>query len=185
MALAGALGLVATAIVGAAPVSAQNTLPTIGTLYFTCYANQGGTSNADGSGNGCHPTSPAGTYDVQSASYTYQSGNLTLGPTTGVYNTKGADGIQFLNNGTDLLVAGQQSGTVSQLDPTSPGGLSTPTVTTVSAGVREVDHISVAPNQDYVMAGGYSGGGLALLPVQGGKIQPGITCTLSGNMPGG
>ncbi len=179
----GAAGLLATAVLGAAPVSAGS-LPTTGTLYFTCYANQGTTSNQDGAGNGCHPSTPSGTWDVQSATYTYQGGNLTVGPTTGIANTTGADGVQFLN-GTDLLVSGQQSGTVTQLDPSSPGVFTSGKTFTVSAGVSEVDHISVAPQQDYVTAGGYSGGGLSLMPVTGGKIQPGIGCTLKGNLPGG
>ncbi|MHB8555596.1 MAG: hypothetical protein ACYDCB_08095, partial [Candidatus Dormibacteria bacterium] len=44
MATAGALGLVAVAVMGADPVSAATaspSTPTSGTLYFTCYANQG------------------------------------------------------------------------------------------------------------------------------------------------
>ncbi len=164
MATVGALGVVVMAILGADPVSAQS-LPTTGTLYLTCYANQGS------SGSNCTTGS-----DVQKVTYTYNGTALTMGTPTAVANTQGADGIQFLPNG-DLVIGGQQSGTVSEVTPS--GTL----VKKVASGMPEVDHISVAPQGlgggSYVTAGGYSGHGLNLLPIgSNGQIEPGIACTL-------
>lgn len=168
MAALGAVGLVTMAILGADPVAAASQ-PTNGTIYFTCYANQGT------SGSNC-----TGGNDVQKATYTYSGTSLVVGPPVGVANTQGADGIQFLPNG-DLIVAGQQSGTISEITPS--GAL----VKQVSAGVPEADHISVSPAGLYgvnpiITAGGYEGHGMAVLPVgSDGTISAGTSCALSLN----
>ena len=166
MAAVGGLGLVTMAILGADPVSAASQ-PTSGTIYFTCYANQGS------SGSNC-----TGGNDVQKATYSYTGTSLTVGSPVGVANTQGADGLQFLPNG-DLVVAGQQSGTVSEI---TPGGT---LVKQVSAGVPEADHISVSPAGLYganpiITVGGYEGHGMAVLPVgSDGTISAGTSCALS------
>ncbi|MHB8324398.1 MAG: hypothetical protein ACYDHB_08265 [Candidatus Dormibacteria bacterium] len=174
MATAGALGLVAVAVMGADPVSAATaspSTPTSGTLYFTCYANQGT------SGGNCQTGS-----DVQKATYSYDGSSLHVGAATAVANTQGADGIQFLRNG-NLVVGGQSSGKVSEVDPsTTPGTL----IKQVSAGVPSADHISISPVGVYstqlVTVGGYGGGGLAVLPIDAsGHITAGVPCSLTVN----
>ena len=170
MATAGALGLVATAILGTDPVSAAAaaSTPTSGTLYFTCFASQGRvTSNCQTS------------HDVQKAIYSFDGSQLVVGSPQPVANTQGADGIQFLPNG-ELVVAGQQSGTVSEIDPST----GSPVQPAVSAGVPSADHISVSPANLYptqlVTVGGYGGGGMAVLPLDSsGNITAGVPCQLT------
>ena len=162
MAMTGAVGLVGMALVGAVEVGASSTsLPTNGTIYFTCYLNQGS------QGSSCQTGS-----DVQKATYDYQGGVLTVGQPKAVANTKGADGLQFLANG-DLVVAGQQSGGVTEVVPSTAH-----VVARVTTALSSVDHISLAPSGQYLTAGGYGGGGLNLIPVTGGVIQNGISCKL-------
>lgn len=170
MATVGALGLVATAIVGADPVSAATagSTPTSGTLYFTCFASQGKVTSSCQTSN-----------DVQKAVYSYDGNQLVVGSPQPVANTQGADGIQFLPNG-NLVVAGQQSGTVSEINPST--GI--PVQPAVSAGVSSADHISVSPANLYptqlVTVGGYGGGGMAVLPLDAsGNITAGVTCRLT------
>ena len=162
MAMAGAVGLVGMALVGAVEVGASSTSPpSNGTIYFTCFLNQGS------QGSSCQTGS-----DVQKASYDYQGGVLSVGQPQAVANTKGADGLQFLGNG-DLVVAGQQSGGVTEVVPSSAK-----VVARVSTTLSSVDHISLAPSGQYLTAGGYGGGGLDLIPVSSGVIQNGISCQL-------
>ncbi len=162
MAITGAVGLVGMALVGAVGVGASSTsLSTNGTIYFTCYLNQGS------QGASCQTQS-----DVQKATYDYQGGVLTVGAPRPVANTKGADGLQFLPSG-DLVVAGQQSGGVTEINPANAG-----VVARVSTTLSSVDHISLAPTGQYLTAGGYGGGGLDLIPVSNGVIQTGISCPL-------
>jgi hypothetical protein len=162
MAMAGAVGLVGMALVGAVEVGASSTsLPTNGTIYFTCFLNQGS------QGSSCQTGS-----DVQKATYDYQGGVLTVGAPQAVANTRGADGIQFLANG-DLVVAGQQSGGVTEINPANAS-----VVARVTTTLSSVDHISLEPQGAYLTAGGYGGGGLDLIPVSNGVIQKGISCQL-------
>lgn len=163
MTVAGALGVLAVAVLGADPVLAQTTDSGSGTLYFTCYANQGT------QGGNCTTGS-----DVQKATYSYSGGSMTVSSPSAVANTKGADGLAFVGGG-DLVVGGQQSGLVSQV--TQKGAL----VTQVKSGLPSADHVSVSPagSAEYVTVGGYGGGGLALLPIKSGVIQPGIVCSIS------
>ena len=167
MATAGALGLVATAVLGTATVFASGGTAASGTLYYTCFANSGRTTGS------CSPS------DVQSASYSYNSkGVLSITNIKSLYSTQGADGLQFLFH-KDLVVAGQQNkngnGDVTQL---SPGKNGFTIVNKVSSGLTQVDHISVAPGSQYITAGGYSGEGLAVIPVNTkGVITAGHSCT--------
>ncbi|MHB8313707.1 MAG: hypothetical protein ACYDD0_10485, partial [Candidatus Dormibacteria bacterium] len=171
----GAAGLLATALFAAAPVSAA-TIPA-GTLYFTCFGNQGSSSGPCALPG---PSSGTSSENVQSVTYSYGSTGLKLtGPVTAVADTQGADGIQFINNGQDMVVAGQASHLVTELAPNNSGGFGSPTTANVSS-LGQVDHISVAPSGQYILAGGYSGGGLALIPINSsGTIQAGINCPLS------
>ncbi|MHB1575939.1 MAG: hypothetical protein ACYCX9_05425 [Candidatus Dormibacteria bacterium] len=171
MVTAGVLGLIATAVLGTAQVSAL-TLPT-GTLYFTCFANQGG------GGSNCTTNPGDVAANVQSATYTYTNGQLSIGNIHKVANLPGADGIQFLN-GTNLVVGGQSDGYVTELVPNSSGSFTNATPINVSTGLGQVDHISVAPGGQYITAGGYGGGGLAIVTVKNGVIQtPASNCSLN------
>ncbi|MHB1525330.1 MAG: hypothetical protein ACYCZN_03450 [Candidatus Dormibacteria bacterium] len=172
----GAAGLLAMAILGAAPVSAavSSLLPTHGTLYFTCLLNQGTL------GTNCASISHSALQDVQMAQYTYTPGTgLAVQQVTSVANTKGADGVQFLPN-QDLVVAGQSSGTISQVTPSGSLVSGTPVDSGLGTNSNgQVDHISMSPSGDYLTAGGYSGGGMSIIPVKNGTIQNGISCTLT------
>ncbi|MHB1501621.1 MAG: hypothetical protein ACYCYK_10740 [Candidatus Dormibacteria bacterium] len=175
MATAGVLGLVATVVVGTASVAASSAT---GTLYFTCYGNQGGTSPGN-----CTAGSTAAT--VQKAVYQFNGSTFTVSSATTVANPPGADGAVFAPNG-DLLVAGQSAtkveiggnpvpGDVYEINPTTGR-----VVAAVTSGIKEVDHLSLDPSGKYLWAGGYETGlariQLSAFTATGGS---GRSCTIT------
>lgn len=56
--------------------------------------------------------------DVRSVSYTYDGSSFTLGATSGIAQTAGADGIAWSPDG-NLLIGGQNTGDVFEVNPTS------------------------------------------------------------------
>ena len=125
MAMTGAVGLEGMAPVGAVEVGASITsLPTDGTIYFTCFLNLGshGSSRQTGS-------------DVQKASDEHHGGVLTVGQPQAVANTQGADGLQLLAS-SDLVLAGQQSAGVTEIDPSNASVVTRVSTTPATEAVR-------------------------------------------------
>lgn len=121
MALAGALG-----------ASAMASADVVETLYYTTFS--GGENvwkvNVDYSGNG-----------------TAGSGTFTIATPVGIAATPGADGLVFNPNNNHLLVGGQGTGAIFDVNPT------TGTYTALSAG-QPVYEITVDPSGNSVWGGG-------------------------------
>ena len=124
MVMTGAVGLVGMALVRAVEVGASITsVPTNGTIYFTRILNLG--SQGSPRQTGC---------DVQKASDEHQGGVLAVGQPQAVASTQGADGIQFLAS-SDLVLAGQPSGEVTEIDPSKASVVARVSITPATAAV--------------------------------------------------
>lgn len=107
----------------------------IDTLYFTTYSGGENVWSATATYNG---TGSAG------------NGTFTLTTPTGIAQTPGADGIVENPNNGQLLVGGQGTGNVYQVNPTNGNYVSLP------AGMNTYE-ITVGPNGNHVWGGGSEG----------------------------
>lgn len=144
------------AIASAAPSDA-----TSGDLYFTTFQNQGTCSGAN-----CTP-------NVFKVAYSYNGSNhFSLGSPVVIATTQGADGIQFTPDLQKLLVGGQSSGKVFEVDPTSGN------VTSVNSGLSADYHLTVAPDGSVVYTAGLPGNA-ATVPIN--PLQNGTAHTITGD----
>ena len=118
-----------------------------GELYFTTFQNQGTCSGAN-----CTP-------NVFKVGYQYNGTNtFTLGTPQIITTTKGADGIVFTSSGRHLLIGGQSSGQVFEVDP------STGATTSVNSGLSADYHLTLSPSGTTVYTAGLPGNA-ATVPV--------------------
>lgn len=162
LAAAVAIGL---ALAPASPALAA-TAPAMlsGTMYFTTYQNQGWCTPSTGTSAGtCTP-------NVFKTPWSYDGTTLTIGSSTTVATTKGADGIVFTPSGTDLLVGGQEANQIYDVDP------STGTVTASNAG-KNAYHLVVDPNGGSVWGFGSQGDNV---PAAGARVPLPVDPTTPG-----
>lgn len=147
----------AVAILVVSSLATVNAAPTFsGTLYYT---------NFTGGGD-----------NVNKIAYSYDQGTqtLTLGSAIGITHTPGADGIIFAPNG-DLLIGGQTSGSVFDVNPT------TGTFTSVAPGSpganQDSYHLALDPSGTKFYTSNF-GGALDTIPLPFGT--QGTTTGISG-----
>jgi hypothetical protein len=129
-----------------------------GTVYFTRYS---------------------GSPNVSSVAYTYDdvAHAFTLAPEVAITTTNGADGIIFATNG-NLLVGGQGSGNVYEVNPTS-GAL----VGTGNAQGGSIFHLSLDPSGSKVYGSDF-GGALKTFALAGTNVANATTTAITGSESG-
>jgi hypothetical protein len=128
------------------------------TIYYTTYVPTGVPS-----------------HNVYSVGFSYNgSSSTTLGASTGIALTNGADGLLFNPQNGNLLIAGQNLNTISQI--TTAGAL----VSTVSPGANgQAFHLAVTPGDQSVWA--LANGGTNTVDVFGlAPFANGTTYTVAG-----
>ncbi len=86
------------------------------------------------------------------------NGTFTVTAPTGIAQTPGADGIVENPNNSQLLVGGQNTGSIYQVNPTNGS------YTTLNAGMNTFE-ITVGPNGNHVWGGGSEGGAATITEV--------------------
>jgi hypothetical protein len=144
--------------------------PVQGTIYFTTYNPVNSNGYIQGSANGGFDGGPNGR-NVHKVNFNYNGTTFTLGTPTPISLTNGADGIIFAPNG-NLLVGGQNSGLVHQVNPV------TGTYTSQTTGQGGAFHLTLDPSGTKVWSAGLPG---VLSDTPLAPFAPGTAHLLNGN----